>query len=171
MLSYLFPRLTPSASRGATLFEALVGEARRPHWYVEGQVPDSIDGRFAVLSTIVALATVRLERGGDAARAAAVALAERFIEAMDAEHRQLGIGDPTLGKTVRKLVGALSRRVALWRPTIELGEGWDEAVCGSLFRGAAPSGEALAHCEQALRDYWAKLDAASDEALAEGRIG
>jgi cytochrome b pre-mRNA-processing protein 3 len=171
MLSYLFPRLTPSANRGATLFEALVGEARQPHWYVEGQVPDSIDGRFAVLSTIVALATVRLECGGDAARAAAVALAERFIEAMDSEHRQMGIGDPTLGKTVRKLVGALSRRVALWRRTIALGEGWDEPVSGSLFRGAAPSGEALTHCETALRGYWAGLDAAADEELAEGRIG
>jgi cytochrome b pre-mRNA-processing protein 3 len=171
MLSYLFPRLTPSTSRGTALFEALVGEARRPHGYVEGQVPDSIDGRFAVLSTIVALATVRLERGGDAARAAAVALAERFIEAMDAEHRQMGIGDPTLGKTVRKLVGGLSRRVALWRPTIERGEGWDDAVSSSLFRGTAPSTEALAHCERALRAYWARLDAATDEALAEGRIG
>ena len=99
MLSFLFPRLTPPA-RGAALFEALVGEARRPGWYLEGQVPDTLDGRFAVLATIVALATVRLERGGDVARAASVALAERFVESMDAEHRQLGLGDPAVGKLV-----------------------------------------------------------------------
>ena len=30
---------------------------------------------------------------------------ERFIEVMELEHRELGLGDPTLGKTVRKLVG------------------------------------------------------------------
>ncbi len=111
MLSFLFPRLTPQAIRGGALFGALVREARRPQWYIEGQMPDTIDGRFAVLATIVALATVRLERGGAGAQAAAVALAERFVEAMDAEHRQLGIGDPALGKKVRKLVGALGRRV------------------------------------------------------------
>jgi len=171
MLSYLFPRLTPEASRGATLFQALVGEARQPHWYVEGQVPDTIDGRFAVLATIVALATVRLERGGEVGRTAAVALAERFVESMDSEHRQLGIGDPALGKTVRKLVGALGRRVARWRQAVELGQGWDDAVSESLFRGAPPSEGALGHGEQALRGLWARLDAASDEAVAVGRIG
>lgn len=170
MLSYLFPRLTPQASRGAGLFKSLVGEARQPHWYVEGQVPDSIDGRFAVLATIIALATVRLERNGDAGQLA-VALAERFVEAMDAEHRQLGIGDPALGRTVRKLVGALARRVELWRDALDRDAGWDDAVAGSLFGEAPPMAEALAHCGAALRGFWARLEAASDEALDEGRIG
>lgn len=170
MLRFLFPRLTSPPSRGAALFEGLVGEARQPHWFVDGQVPDTIDGRFAVLATIVALATLRLERGSDAARAAAVALAERFVEAMDAEHRQLGIGDPTVGKTVRKLVGALGRRAALWRDTVDGGEEWDHAVRLSLFGDASPSAAALGHCEAELRAAWARLEAVSDVALAEGRI-
>ena len=170
MLSFLFPRLTPSgASRGRPLFEALVAGAREPHWYVEGQVPDTLDGRFAVLATMVALATVRLERGGETAQSEAVALAERFVEAMDSEHRELGIGDPALGRKVRKLVGALARRVELWREAIAGGQ-WDEAVAASLFRDAQ-SPDALAHCGMALRKVRAKLEAASDQALAEGRIG
>ena len=28
------------------LYQQIVAKAREPHWYVEGQVPDSIDGRF-----------------------------------------------------------------------------------------------------------------------------
>jgi cytochrome b pre-mRNA-processing protein 3 len=170
MLSFLFPRLTPERSRGAALFEALVGEARQSHWFVEGQVPDSIDGRFAVLATIVALAIVRLERGSELTRTAAVALTERFVEAMDAEHRQLGIGDPTVGKTVRKLVGALDRRVELWRQTFNGAHSWDHAVRISLFRDADSPAEALSHCEAALRKVWARLEAASDEVVAEGRF-
>ena len=168
MLSFLFPRLTPSeASRGSALFSALVGVARQAHWYVEGQVPDTLDGRFAVLATITALATVRLERGGEAARTEAVALAERFVEAMDSEHRELGIGDPTLGKKVRKLVGALARRVEIWSDAVD-GDRWDSAVTASL---NASDADALKHCEAALRQVWARLEAASDEALGEGRIG
>jgi cytochrome b pre-mRNA-processing protein 3 len=168
MLSILFPRLTPSdASRGSALFAALVGEARQPHWYVEGQIPDTLDGRFAVLATMAALATVRLERGGEGARMESVALAERFVEAMDAEHRELGIGDPTIGRKVRKLVGTLARRVELWRDAID-GERWDEAVKASL---NATNADALAHCEAALHQVWAKFEAASDAALAEGAIG
>ena len=170
MLSFLFPGLTRQKSRGAELFEALAGEARQPHWYVEGQIPDTIDGRFAVLATVIALATVRLERGGGDARLA-VALTERFVEAMDAEHRQLGIGDPALGKTVRKLVGALARRVDLWRDALDRGAGWDDAVSGSLSGAAAPAPDAIAHCGAALRAFWARLEAAPDEALAQGRIG
>ena len=169
MLSFLFQRLTSSgASRGSALFGALVGEARRPHWYVEGEVPDTLDGRFAVLATIVAMATVRLERGGELARMEAVAIAERFVEAMDSEHRELGLGDPALGRTVRKLVGSLGRRVELWRQAIDRGE-WDEAVAASL-SASVDSPMALAHCGAALREVWAKLEAASDEALAEGRF-
>ena len=169
MLSFLFPRLTPSgASRGSALFAALVGEARQTHWYIEGQVADTLDGRFAVLATMAALATVRLERGGEAARMEAVALAERFVEAMDAEHRELGIGDPALGRKVRKLVGALARRVELWRDAVDGGR-WDEVVAASLFRDA-PDSDAVAHCEAALRKIWAKLEAARDAALAEGTI-
>src|SRR5687768_17372455 len=168
MLSFLFPRLTPAeARRGSALFAAMVGEARRPHWYVDGQIPDTLDGRFAVLATVVALATVRLERGGEAARMEAVALAERFVEAMDAEHRELGLGDPTLGRKVRKLVGALARRVELWRGAID-GDEWSAAVAASL---GPPDADSLAHCEAALRKLWAKLEAASDESLAEGAIG
>jgi cytochrome b pre-mRNA-processing protein 3 len=170
MIRLLFPRLTPRMSRGSALFEALVGEARQPHWYVEGQVPDTLDGRFAVLATVVALATVRLERGGEAARTGEVALAERFVEAMDAEHRELGLGDPALGKTVRRLVGALARRVALWRRAIDSDQ-WDDAVCDSLFGAAPPSEGAIAHCEAALRGVWARLEAVPDHELAEGRIG
>ncbi|MEO7364944.1 MAG: ubiquinol-cytochrome C chaperone family protein [Sphingomicrobium sp.] len=166
MLSFLFPRLTRERSRGAALFEALVRLARQPHWFVEGQLPDTIDGRFAVLATIVAIATVRLERGGDSA----VALTERFVEAMDAEHRQLGIGDPTVGKTVRKLVGALDRRVGLWQRTPERRKGWEEAVRISLFRDMPPERPALDHCEAAVRAIWARLEAASDDAVADGRF-
>lgn len=168
MLSFLFPRLTPAPGRGSALFESLVGEARQPHWYLAGQVPDSLEGRFAVLATVLALATVRLERGGEDAQRASVALAERFVEAMDSEHREMGIGDPALGKTVRRLVGGLGRRVELWRHVLESGKEWDEAIAGSLFRDEPPSSNGAAHCERALRSYWARLEAASDAALAEG---
>jgi len=174
MLRHLFPRLTPERPRGSALFESLVGEARREHWFVEGAVPDTLDGRFAVLATIVALATVRLERGGVTAHEQAVGLAERFVETMDAEHRQLGLGEPGLGKTVRRLVGALARRVEQWRAAVENGvDGesvWQAAVAASLFPSGPPSEAALRHCDLALRDLWTRLERSSDEALAEGTI-
>lgn len=171
MLRFLFPRLTPAPSRGAALFEALVREARRPDWFTDGGIEDSLDGRFAVLATVTALATVRLERGGAQANGKAVALAERFIEAMDSEHRQMGIGDPTLGKTVRKLVSGLGRRVDVWRRAVAGGLDWEPAVFDSLFRGDVPADGAARRCSELTADLWARLEAHDDRAISEGRLG
>ena len=66
MLDFLFRRLTAEPKRGAALFDTLTKLAREPHWYVEGKVPDTLDGRFAVLATVMALVLVRLESDGEA---------------------------------------------------------------------------------------------------------
>lgn len=165
MLRFLFPRLTARPARGAALFAAVVGEARRRHWYVEGAVADSLDGRFAVLATVTALVLVRLEQGGEAADAASVALSERFVEAMEAEHRELGLGDPALGKKVRKLVSALGRRVELWRAAVADGD-FAQAARDSL----AADQRGIDHDVAALAALWAQLRSATIADLAEGRI-
>ena len=169
MLRFLFPRLTQKEKRGGALFQLLVSETRQPHWYLLGKVPDTVDGRFAVLATVTALATVRLEQGGDPARLASVALTERFIDAMDSEHRQMGISDPSIGKTVRKLVASLGSRVELWRDALRDRECWTEVASKSLFRGAAPP-QGADHCGQQLHLLWARLCATPGEELAEGRL-
>src|SRR5437762_1584194 len=106
------------------------------------------DGRFAMLATIMALVLVRLEQLGEPGNAVSVALTERFIEAMESEHRELGLGDPTLGKTVRKLVGALARRTELWRSAVA-GD-WPDAMRASVYKGEH-SADAFGHSVRALR--------------------
>ena len=169
MLRNLFGTLTGRPKRGQSLFDRVVEEARRPGWYREGGVPDSIDGRFAMLASICALAIVRLESGPASGELASAALTERFIEAMDAEHRELGLNDPGLGRRVRKLVGALGRRVDEWQLATAGDNGWDEAVGSSLYRGQAASGEAVDYSKAALAALWQRLAAASDKDVEEGR--
>jgi cytochrome b pre-mRNA-processing protein 3 len=168
MLRLLFPRLTADPSRGADLFRWVAGRARRPHWYVEGGVPDTIDGRFAMLATISALVFVRLEHDGGGTEPQA-ALTERFVDAMEAEHREMGLGDPKLGRTVRKLVGSLARRVELWRATVERGD-WAEGARASLFGGGDPSPDTVAHAASNLRELWVRLKSAPLDDVAAGRI-
>jgi cytochrome b pre-mRNA-processing protein 3 len=167
MLRFLFRSLTAEPARGAELFAAVTAKAREPHWYVEGAVPDTIDGRFAVLATIAALVLVRLERFDEEGNGLSVALTERFIEVMESEHRELGLGDPKLGRTVRKLVGSLARRTDLWRSAID--RDWIEATRESLYKaGVAP--DALGHSAQALRDIWSRIERIDLNQLAEGRL-
>jgi cytochrome b pre-mRNA-processing protein 3 len=167
MLGFLFRGLTAGPAHGAALFDALTAEARRPHWYVEGEIPDTLDGRFAVLSTLTALTLVRLEGEGEAENRASVALTERFIEVMESEHRELGIGDPTLGRTVRKLVSMLAKRTEQWRSVGE--DGWAETTRGSLYKDAVAAG-ALGHNATALQRFAQRLEATPLERLEQGRI-
>jgi cytochrome b pre-mRNA-processing protein 3 len=167
MLDFLFRRLTADPQRGSELFAAVTRLAREPHWYVEAAVPDTLDGRFAVLATVTALVLVRLEPGGGAGDGVAVALTERFIEAMEAEHRELGLGDPTLGKTVRKLVGSLARRTDLWRSAVAGDPDWTSATRESLYKDGVSS-DALRHSSCALQGLWSKLGRLDIQQIAEG---
>ena len=169
MLRFLFPRLTAEPARGAKLFAWVTEQARAPHWYLDGAVEDSVDGRFAILATITALVSVRLERAGDSGARASVALTERFVEVMEAEHREMGLGDPKLGRTVRKLVGALARRVELWRAAADGGD-WNESASRSVYGEHVPDGASLDHTSHGLRTLWGRLEAASEPALEDGRI-
>jgi len=169
MLSFLFRALTADTSRGAALFDAATKLARQPHWYVEGKVPDTIDGRFAVLAGVTALVLVRLEQLGDECNTASIGLTERFIEVMESEHRELGLGDPTLGKTVRRLVGSLARRTELWRSAAVGEKDWDQAARDSLYKAdVAP--EALLHASNALKQLWEDLGRVEVPELEEGRL-
>ena len=168
MLRLLFPRLTADPARGADLFRWVAGQARQPHWYVKGGVPDTIDGRFAMLATIAALVLVRLEQGESGAEPS-VALTERFVEAMEAEHREMGLGDPKLGRTVRKLVGSLAGRVGLWRAIVDRGD-WAPAARQSLYGSAEPASDAVTHSAASLQELWVRLTSAALDEVAAGRI-
>ncbi len=164
MLAKLFQRLTAAPSSEMALFAWVTQTARRRDWYVEGKVPDTIDGRFAMLATVGALVLVRLEQLGEEGERLSIAFTERFAEVMESEHRELGLGDPTLGKTVLKLVAALGRRVELWR---------NAADGGHAARQSLPASDdeaALAYRAAKLAEVRDSLRRAAIEELREGDV-
>jgi cytochrome b pre-mRNA-processing protein 3 len=170
MFRALFARLTGEPRRGQALFGLAVEEARQAHWFLEGAVPDTVNGRFAVLATIIALVTVRLEQGGAEGEAASVALTERLVDSLDAEIREMGLGDPTLGKQVRRLVGSVGARVERWRPLVYADTSWTDEVRRSLYLDEEADPAALAHSEQRLRKLWQSLTDSSVGKLVQGGI-
>ena len=170
MFRALFARLTGESRRGQALFGLVVEEARQAHWFVEGAVPDTVNGRFAVLATIIALITVRLERSGAEGEQASVALTERLVDSLDTEIREMGLGDPTLGKQVRRLIGSVGARVERWRTLVDADAGWTEEVRRSLYLEGDADPAAVAHSEKELHVLWQRLGDSSVAELAEGRF-
>jgi cytochrome b pre-mRNA-processing protein 3 len=146
----LLKRLFGRPARGAAppLYQAVIARGREPHWYCEGQVPDTIDGRFDTIAAVLSLVLLRLE-GESAATAFSAALAECFIEDMDGQLREIGIGDIVVGKHMGRMMGMLGGRLGAFRTALAEG-GLREALVRNLYRGAAPAEPALAHAEAEL---------------------
>lgn len=125
------------------LWNAVIAAARQPHWYEGGGAPDTLDGRFDMVSLITALVLHRIDEDPDHA-AAGVHLTELFVNDMDGQMRQIGFGDMVVGKQIGRMVGALGGRLGAYRAP----DGSPElraALVRNLWRGQEPPAAALDH--------------------------
>lgn len=157
----------PEPNPAAALYADLVGFARRPGWFRDGGVPDTMDGRYCVLATLLALADLRLAGAGAEAKELAPRLTELFIADMDAQLCQSGMGDPTLGKTVRAMVAGVASRIARFEGAIRGGE-WGPALRFALYRESQPAPEQEAAALAMIAAWRERLDQAGDSDLVRG---
>jgi cytochrome b pre-mRNA-processing protein 3 len=152
----------------AALYAAIVAKGRAPHWYLEGAVPDTVDGRFDSIAAVLALVLLRLEEEAEGA-APSTHLAERFVEDMDAQLREIGIGDIVVGKHIGRMMSMLGGRLGAYRAGLAEGD-LGPALVRNLYRGAEPAPEALAHVTAALLAFREALAGTSVAALLDGRL-
>jgi cytochrome b pre-mRNA-processing protein 3 len=151
----------------APLYKAVVAEARRPDWYRQGRVPDTLDGRFDMVAAILSLVLLRLEQEGEAGRAPSAHLTELFVEDMDGQLRERGIGDIVVGKHVGRMMGALGGRLGAFREAFAGGD-LDGAIERNIYRGPADSAEAIAIVRDGLTDLRARLASFAMQDLVSG---
>lgn len=146
------------------LWNAVIATARTPHWYSEGGVPDTLDGRFDMISLILALVLHRIDE--DPAQAVAgVRLTELFVDDMDGQMRQIGFGDMVVGKQIGRMVGALGGRLGAYRAS-DGSEELKAALVRNLWRGKDAPEAGLAHVMAGVASLRAVLSAIPVEALA-----
>ena len=153
------------------LYGAIIAEARLTHWYLEGRVADTIDGRFDMVNAVLALVLIRMEMLGEAAQLPATLLAETFVEDMDGQLREIGIGDIVVGKHIGRMMAALGGRLGAYREGFGPGGNPRAALMRNLYRGEDPGGSALNHVEAGLRALAEQLSGQSLAALLDGRLG
>lgn len=96
------------------VWHATVGISREPEWYADCGVEDSVQGRFDMISLVLSLVTLRMEQSETLAPKTAL-LTELFVEDMDRQLRDTGVGDLMVGKNMGKLVAALGGRMGALR--------------------------------------------------------
>ncbi len=168
LLKRLFGNSGPDPkSRLVPLYNQIVAKARLPHWYVEGQVADSIDGRFDMVAAILTLVLLRLEE--DPSRAQdMVHLTEVFVDDMDGQLREVGIGDMIVGKHIGKIMGAVGGRLGAFREALADHATLDEVILRNIYRSEAAEPAALDHVRLLLLDVERALGAQLPDMIVDG---
>lgn len=96
------------------LWHRIVELSRSPELYRDDGVADTVSGRFDMITVILAVVLLRLERDRVLAPEAAL-LTELFVADMDGQLRESGVGDVVVGKRVGKLVSVLGGRLGALR--------------------------------------------------------
>ncbi len=145
------------------LWNAVVATARMPHWYSAGGVPDTLDGRFDMISLVLALVLHRIDQDPDQALAS-VQLTELFVDDMDGQMRQIGFGDMVVGKQIGRMVGALGGRLGAYRAADGSSE-LSAALVRNLWRGQDAPEAGIAHVMTEVAKLRAGLAAMPVDAL------
>lgn len=135
-----------SARRAAALelYRHLVNQARSPIFYRALGVPDTPEGRFEMIALHAALVLRRLRADGAAGQAIGQELFELMFADMDASLRELGIGDLSVGRYVKRLAGNFYARIAALDTALAADDpvAFERLLRTNVYHGAAPPDEA-----------------------------
>lgn len=104
----------------SALYGAIVAQTRRPVFYREYAVPDTLDGRFDLLLLHLVLALRRI-RAAENGQTLSQQLFDHFCSDMDHNLREAGTGDLAVPKRMRAIGEAFYGRF----------QAYDEALAGS----------------------------------------
>ncbi len=93
------------------LYGSSVAAARRPAFYLDHGVPDTVAGRFELLVLHLFLMLDRLREGSEPQQGLARELSEQMFEALDDAMREMGVGDLTVPKKMHEVAGAFYGRL------------------------------------------------------------
>ena len=172
-LSRLFGREPDPRETWRPLWHTLVGIAREEHWYATRGAADTLDGRFDMISMLTALFMLRLEAEQDPDAhgvSAAALLTELFVEDMEGQMREAGIGDPTVGKMMGRMMATLGGRAGALRDGLAQDD--DAALAQVVVRNMHLSDEehGPARMAEGLRALYARLSRTDFAMLEQGEV-
>lgn len=161
---------SPQALAARRLFRGVMAKARRPELYLEGGVPDTIDGRFDVVALHLYLVLRRLKAEGAAGQAMGQRLFDAAFGNFDEALREMGVGDLSVGKKIRKMAEAFYGRLDAYEAALASTDpaAFDAALVRNIYRGVAPPPEHLVALAGAIARFRDAVDAAPSAALLDG---
>ncbi|RMD88065.1 MAG: ubiquinol-cytochrome C chaperone [Alphaproteobacteria bacterium] len=170
----LFERLRARRQSRRAAFELyaeLVRAARRPVFYERYAVADTLDGRFDLIALHLWLLLDRLAAHGQG-KVLQRALQEVFFADLDRSLRELGVGDLSVGKRVKRMARAFYGRVKAYEaPAQERDrDALAAALARNLWRGMPPAENVQRALAEHVFEQAAYLARQDDAALESGKV-
>ena len=166
----LFSRGSDRARRGASIYAAIVAQARRPQFYESFDVPDTIDGRFDLIVLHAGLYLPRLKSVRPEGKALAQAAFDQMFANMEHNLRELGAGDMSVPKKMKGMLAAFYGRATAYDAAIKGGDvgALRDALQRNVYRGAAVVQPKLDALATYVRAAFEALRAADDGTITAG---
>lgn len=124
------------------LLAAVTAISRNPAFFGPGRTPDTLDGRFELMTLFGCIAMVRLQRD-PALNPLAQAFTDGLFRAFDSGLRELGVSDTAVPKRMHRLAGAFYGRLRAYSDAITSGDA--AGLTGAVERNiAGPNGGGFA---------------------------
>ncbi len=164
-------RANPLHEAAELAYRRVVEHARRPGFFLDGGVPDTVDGRFELICLHAFLYLHRLKRE----QPQAARVGQRFFDTMFADFdrslREMGTGDLSVGREVKRMAQAFLGRIAAYEEGLAADDSvLRPALARNLFGTAPPTEARLAAMAAYLRREAAEFERQEAAALLAGQI-
>lgn len=134
-----FFKSSPRVNAARELYGAIVAQARQESFYEILGVPDTLDGRFDLITLHAVLLMDRLGQSPDPKiRDFAQLVFDEMFAALDMNLREMGVGDLSIAKRVKKMAEVFYGRAGAYRAALKAGD--DAALASAIARNLFPEG-------------------------------
>lgn len=156
---------------GFQLYGAAVAAAREPYFYQALGVPDTLDGRFDMVSLYAFLLIHRLTGEPEPGPTLAQAVFDAMFSDMDINLREMGVGDLGVSRRVRTMWEAFHGRANAYEAAMsDPADDLQAALTRNVWRGADPPIGAAAALARIVQAQAANLAGQPLDALAAGEV-
>jgi cytochrome b pre-mRNA-processing protein 3 len=171
MILNLFRR-TPRDGSIAVLYGAIVAQARQPALYRDYGVPDTANGRLEMIVLHTVLVLSRLDAEGAPVRSLGQALFDHFCSDMDANLREMGVGDMAVPRKMKAIAEAFYGRKRAYEAALAAPEPnqLPAALARNIHAGSNTDSARVARLAAYVRAAVATLAAIDGAALRRGEL-
>lgn len=162
----------PETSIEHEIYGYLVRHARFPLFYDRLGVPDTPEGRFEILALHTGLTVRRLSALDGEGRNLSQRLFDLMVADLDMNMRELGVGDLSVGKQVKRLASQFYARLAVLNQAFD--QGRTDALAPMLrtnvYGGIKASSEQVDHLAAIISALHGALAETAPDELKAGRL-